>query len=481
MRASVVPYTSLLLGLVTLLSLSACKPTAPTPADNAKSQAEQEAKAARELKAAYTAAWDFYKTKPPYMRPRPYSETPKGLGNMEAETCGACHQEIYKEWSLSTHRRAWRDDAQFQKELEKSRGAHTPKGESPKDVSWLCVNCHTPLMNQQKQWVVGLEDDDLSKPKYIDNPQYDPDFEDDAITCGTCHIRDGVIYGPYGDTNAPHPTAKDESLLTESVCTSCHQATAQFPALTLGCFFTTGQEFEQFKATPKGADYASCQSCHMPEVERKIAENFDVPVRKTRRHWFGGSLIPKKPQYAKELEPLKAIYGSGASFEVLDGKATTEAPKPECASEASSPCGLALLKITNEHAGHGLPTGDPERHIIITATLIDAQGQQLSSQEIFLGDRYQWWPTIKRTLEARLMPGKSRETWITLDPKHREATLKIEAVKYRMHKEAFDYHKLEGDYVRERTFHTSSWLISQDAPPKLIAREDDKPVDQATP
>lgn len=473
------PVTLISFGLLlAALSLSACKPKAPEV--DAKAEEAKAAQAAKALEAAKTAAWDFYKTQPPYMRPRPYSATPKGLGNMEAETCGACHQEIYKEWSLSTHRRAWKDDAQFQKELEKSRGAHTPKGETPKDVSWMCVNCHTPLMNQQQQWVVGLEGGDLSKPKYVANPQYDPDFEDDAITCGTCHVRDGVIYGPYGDTKAPHPTAKDEALLTESVCTSCHQATAQFPELTLGCFFTTGQEFAQFKATPSGADHATCQSCHMPEVERKIAESFDVPVRKTRRHWFGGSLIPKKPQYAQELEPLEAVYGSGASFEVLSGaQALSDEPKPECASEASTPCSLALLRITNKHAGHGLPTGDPERHIIITATVTDAAGQTLSTKELFIGDRYQWWPTIKRTLEARLMPGQSREAWITLDAKHQEATLKIEAVKYRMHKDAFDYHKLEGDYVRGRTFHTSTWRLSQGSPPELISREDDKPVEDA--
>lgn len=455
---------TLTLAAATTALLSACEPTkAPAPPATTPAPPKQ----AEPLAQAKQDALEFYRSQPPYLRPREFSETPDGLSTMKAEACGACHQEIYKEWALSTHRRAWLDDAQFQKELEKSRGAHGPKDKPKSDVGWMCVNCHTPMMNQQPEWVVGLEGDKRDRPKYAKNPTYDRGFEEDAITCATCHVRDGVVYGPYGDTKAPHPTAKDERLLDERVCTDCHQATAQFPELSLGCFFTTGQEFEQYKSREQAdASVQSCQSCHMPHVERKLAERFDVPVRKTRRHWFGGSLIPKKPQYQDELAPLIEVYGSGASFEI----AWTEA-----ADSKSNPkhCPEITVKMTNTYAGHSLPTGDPERHIIFEAALVSKAGAPLERAESFIGDRYKWWPKIERVEEARLKPGESRALTLKTPCDQEELVVEVNAHKYRMHKEAYDYHKLEGDYVRGRQFYEAKWrMVRGQAPQKLHERRE---------
>ncbi len=415
----------------------------------------------------------FYESHPPYLRPRPFSEVPPGLQDLRAETCGACHQEIYREWQLSTHRRAWKDDLQFMQELAKSRGAYNKPGDPPSDVGWMCVNCHTPSMQQQEQLVVGLHDGDLARPIYADNPTFDPVMQDDAISCATCHVRDGVVYGPYGDTNAPHATKKDPNLLKADLCTSCHQATAMFPKQNLGCFFTTGEEHA---ASPQGQAGQSCQSCHMPEVTRPLVPGY--PERVTRRHWFGGSLIPKKPEYGAELKALEPIYGSGASVEVRD--ATPDETQAAC-QDKPAPCRAIVARITNAHAGHGLPTGDPERHIEVEADLTAPDGAQLSSAETYIGDRYVWWPTIKRTEEARLMAGEHRDLTLTL-PADQPATLRLKATKYRMHQEAFDYHKLEGQVVRGRTFHDSSWQLLPDAPPKQLSLVDDwHPEAPATP
>ena len=171
----------------------------------------------------------FYESRPLYERPHPYTEIPVGLPDLRAATCGACHTEIYKEWQLSTHRRAWLDDAQFMEELAKSRGAHNESDEQ-NDVGWMCVNCHTPLVNQLPELVIGLENDDISKPIYAKNPSFDPVLQLDAITCATCHVQNGIVYGPFGDTDAPHPVAKGDYLLTEENCIRCHQAEAIFPA-----------------------------------------------------------------------------------------------------------------------------------------------------------------------------------------------------------------------------------------------------------
>jgi len=67
----------------------------------------------------------------------------------------------------------------------------------------------------------------LDRPEYAINPTFDEALQRDAVTCATCHVRDGIVYGPYGDTQAPHPTAKNQSLLKVDVCTRCPAARAR--------------------------------------------------------------------------------------------------------------------------------------------------------------------------------------------------------------------------------------------------------------
>ncbi|RAL20399.1 hypothetical protein DL240_17620 [Lujinxingia litoralis] len=412
---------------------------------------------------ALAAADAFYKSRPIYERPHPYTPIPEGLPDLRAETCGACHAEIYREWQVSTHRRAWLDDVQFMEELSKSRGEHNPPDAEPHDVSWLCVNCHTPLVNQLEKLVVGLENDDISKPIYVENPVFDPELQLDAITCATCHVRDGVVLGPRGDSPAaPHPVAKGDHLMSEENCVRCHQAEALFPEQTLGCFFTTGQEWEGSAFADQGQH---CQDCHMPQTERQIVRGYDVPKRTTRHHWFGGSLIPKKPDYEEEIAPLRQIFGSGATLELLPAQA------PAC---SEGPCPRARVVITNSQAGHRFPTGDPERHADVVARVFDARGQELARQEMRIGAIFEWWPEIKIKSDNRLMPGQSHEMALSWPAQDEAVRVELRADKYRMHQEAYDYHELEGKVERGRTFHSSTWEVSPEGQVRLEVVEDDR-------
>lgn len=408
-------------------------------------------------------AAEFYESRPLYERPHPYTEIPAGLPDLHAATCGACHTEIYEEWQLSTHRRAWLDDAQFQEELAKSRGEHSDSDEQ-NDVGWMCVNCHTPLVNQLPELVIGLENNDISKPIYAQNPAFDPKLQLDAITCATCHVQDGIVYGPFGDTDAPHPVAKSDDLLTEENCIRCHQAEAIFPAQNLGCFFSTGQEW---KNGPYAETEQTCQSCHMPEVTRKLAPAFDRPERVTRRHWFGGSLIPKHPDYEAEIAPLRKIFGSGADI--------TLHKLPEEENNDNKTTKLAV-RITNTNAGHLFPTGDPERHVDITASAHTPDGTQLAKNDVRLGSVYSWWPKIELESDNRIPPHQHHDLILEVPQTDQPFTVEIDAHKYRMHKEAFEFHDLQDRYVRGRQFHHSTWSITHDPknPPTLTTLQDDK-------
>lgn len=417
-------------------------------------------------------ARDFYESRPHFQRPMPYSEVPEGLPNLRAETCGACHQAIYEEWKISTHRRAWTQDPQFMAELAKSSGAHS-EAENPEDVGWMCVNCHTPMVNQLEKLVVGLEGDNIGRPIYAENPHFDPKMQDDAITCATCHVRDGVVYGPYGDTDAPHPTAKDPKLREPDVCTQCHQAEAHWPSRNLACFFSTGEEFRR---SPYAEEGKTCQSCHMPTVERKLAANFDGPKRKTRRHWFGGSLIPKMPEHAEALKPLREVYGDGAAIEVLRADEAPELRLAEegklepstCPEEADEGCQRVIVRVINAHAGHNLPTGDPERHLDISAEVVGADDEVLARAEQRIASKYKWWPDIELQYDNRIAPREHLDFALNVPADLSSFRVRVTGYKYRMYEEAYEHHDLEGRYVRGRPFHESTWQVRPgEAPTRL--------------
>lgn len=428
-----------------LLMMAACSgrsaPPAAPPADDAAPPTIAEAVA-------------FYARQPRYLQPVPYTPVPAGLPDLRAETCGLCHQEIYAEWRVSTHARAWTDDAQFQAELEKSR--------TGRDVSWMCVNCHTPLVNQLPKLVAGLRDERLDQPIYVDNPDFDAALQQDAITCATCHVRDGVVLGPYGDTNAPHPTRLDPSLSTSAVCTQCHQATATFPELTLACVFDTGREVAE---GPYGAEGYTCQQCHMPAVDRPLMTD-GTPVRATRRHWFGGSLIPKHPRFEGEVAPLRAVYP--------EGLAATWGPLP--ASVAPGEPVEVRFEGRNAAAGHMLPTGDPERYILLRASAVGPDGKTLGEREVRLGRVFEWHPTVRELSDNRLKPREARSwTLVFPAPAQGPVTLRLEASKWRISPENMAYHNLEGRYVAGRTFIDTATTLpvqaSASAPKQAEQRE----------
>jgi hypothetical protein len=423
------------------------------------------------------AAEDFYRSRPYYQQPVGHLEVPDGLPNLEAETCGGCHTEIYEEWSISTHRRAWKQDAQFMAELEKSRTGSTAEDSSKDDVGWMCVTCHTPVTNQLERVVVGLRDGNIGKPIYRKNPSYNPRLQKEAITCATCHVRNGKVYGPYGDTDAPHPTAKDPSLRDSSTCTECHQAEAHWPSRSLACFFSTGEEWSQSQYAKNGE---TCQSCHMPTVTRKLAKGFDRPKRKTRRHWFGGSLIPKHPKYTEEIARLQKVYGSGADITLIPAQ---EAKNVELASNGSlktsscppdRSCRSYIVRITNEHAGHYVPTGDPERHLDVTATVRTEDGTVVTEASQRIASKYKWWPDIREQYDNRLPPKEHLDFEVHIPEGSDEYSIQISAHKYRMYMDAFEHHDLEGEYVRGRRFYHARWHIDSAGNLTLERKETDK-------
>jgi len=340
----------------------------------------------------------------------PNQSIPEGLTSLSAEHCKICHQEHYNEWELSTHAYAW-TDKQFQSELRKES--------SP----YLCINCHIPLQNQQEYIVTGLINGDVYQPVKEKNPHYDEQLREEGINCASCHVRDGYIIGPTGTKLAPHKTKKDTVHLSEQLCISCHNATAVVTP-TLACTFETGDEWKS------GPYYGkkNCISCHMPELNRSIVAGYDK--RKSRKHSFMGSGIPKDTTYTPERLDGYAFYPSVTqqNYQLNDSL-------------------LFSFRIKNEHAGHRVPTGDPERFFIFEFQLIDGEGNVVSRKKERIGEEWQWYPEALKLSDNNINPLEERLFYFNnLLNKKGNYTLLIEVTKHRMNEETAKYNKLGSDY-----------------------------------
>ena len=340
----------------------------------------------------------------------PHQEIPEGLTSLSAESCGTCHQDHYNEWKYSTHSHAW-TDLQFQAELKKET--------SP----FMCINCHIPLQNQQEYIIKGLVNGDYYNPVKVKNPHFDKALQQEGINCASCHVRNNVIIGPTGTNKAPHKTVKDTLHLSEQLCISCHNAVAEIND-NLVCTFETGDEW---KAGPY-IGKKNCISCHMDTITRAVVPGYEK--RKSHRHFFPGSGIPKfESKETKMLNGLEFNPSKIAKTQHLNDSLHFK------------------FKITNKHAGHKVPTADPERFILTNVIVINSQKDTVYSHTKRIGEEWEWHPIAKKISENNLLPGESiLYDFSTYLSQKGDYTLITTVSKHRMTKASADYNGLGNDY-----------------------------------
>jgi len=303
-----------------------------------------------------------------YAHAIPFQRVPEGLVSLKAESCGQCHREIYEEWKTSIHAHAY-EDPFFQAYWKKDKNI------------WVCLNCHTPLENQQPTLIKDIPRGRVERAVQEPNPRYDAEYQKESVTCAACHVRDGVILGPFEDALAPHPTKYDPTFRTAELCYRCHNVVSG-PAQ----FYNVGPcgtyaEYEGKHWQERGF---ICQSCHMPEIERPVAPG--GPIRRGRQHLWRGGHDPDMIRRAVEIHV----------------KADTDTPQP------GDRVGFTLT-LVNAGAGHKIPTGDPDRFFTVEFMVEDQQGEVLERQSSTMGRWILWQPAIVELYDNRLLPLASRD------------------------------------------------------------------------
>jgi hypothetical protein len=291
-------------------------------------------------------------------------ETPRGLASLSAKDCGTCHREIYREWAGSMHARAW-TEPYFQVDFKYDGSLQ------------ICLNCHTPLVNQQQDLVLGFRDRDKFDPILAPNPDYDSALRDEGVTCAVCHIRNGRIVGPFRTERAPHPVEHDPGM-------------SQGIKPCLKCHVVAGKRWDTFYTIPPcgtvaeidaGGHAIDCVSCHMPPVARPAAEG--MPSRQGRRHLFQGGHEPERVKESLRVEHRLEDDG-------------------------------LVVTLTNVGAAHYLPTGTPDRHLTLELKLL-GPGGEVVKEKVHTMKRYILWrPLIVDLRDTRLPYLQPREFRIPL-------------------------------------------------------------------
>jgi nitrate reductase cytochrome c-type subunit len=374
--------------LVTLLVAAGCAPaTAPAPPDPA---------------AALAATQAFLAARPRFEQPladglAPARDVHGAPLAMDAASCGSCHATAYAAWRTSTHAHAW-VDPQLQAEMTKSGNR------------WLCANCHTPLLRQQGTWVVGLEDDDVERPRVVPNPAHDAALQAEGVTCVACHLREGRIVGT-GRTGAAgasaHALTVDPELGTSAFCGRCHQAEARYPGKSFACTFTTEAEWSASWAAEAGI---ACQGCHMAKDGAGAAGH--------------------------------AWPGSGLAKVVGQDPAAQPAPRLDARIDRTGTVPVVAVSLTNVFAGHPVPAGDPERFLEVRVEWRGSGGRVLRTDRAEVGQRWTWWPEPRQVADERLAPRASR-TWRWPAPAGATGVV-VTLRRARMRPEAAAFHSLDG-------------------------------------
>ncbi|MDE3114977.1 MAG: hypothetical protein KGL26_05180 [Pseudomonadota bacterium] len=345
---------------------------------------------------------------------------PSVFASLKAEDCAVCHANIHHEWQTSLHAHAW-SDPYFQADYQ-NEGSQQ-----------ICLNCHTPLDRQQKFRVLGFRGGDKWDPVLAPNPQFDPKLQNQGVTCAACHLRHGVIYGPYGGLGAPHPTARWNN--SNEVCVRCHVVnnrgwdvffrlppcgTVAEIAATRRRFALRHQDIETAfgrsrpPAAPAtladdgyGAGVApgmaaalNCVGCHMPAADRPLVPG-GAPRAGGQHLWRGGH------------DPAMVAAALSITFK----PATTPGRQ------------RYVLSLTNTGAEHDVPTGVPDRHLSVDLRLLDTAGHVLRSTRYAIERTVLWRPFIVDLWDTRLKPGEPQQYSIAFDD---EAASVEAVVRYQM-------------------------------------------------
>jgi nitrate/TMAO reductase-like tetraheme cytochrome c subunit len=293
-----------------------------------------------------------------------------------SEFCGACHKAIYREYAQGFGADLQYGEILYESPEGKKIIGMPAKASMPtlhalagtdafpmhartiEEGGRSCNVCHFP----QPFEIPDINKAEIARPKGRPKEQ-----EAGGLTCASCHLTpDGKIRGPY-DVKAPHETVKDPRIQTAAMCASCHSDGKRVVGKQTQTFLEWRDDFNK-----PGLGRQHCQDCHMFRTQRKIAEDFDVPVRAVARHLWTGGHSPQRVRTALSM----VIVQADADQPRLD------------------------FHVINVGAGHSVPTGSNRRAVYLRAEVLGPDEIVIAAANWMFAPWFQNRPDDRKYLEA---------------------------------------------------------------------------------
>ncbi len=324
-------------------------------------------------------------------------------GPQSAEYCGGCHRAIEQGWKESVHSQAMQSRL-FQDALEMAKsdlGAH---------ARTVCLGCHSPTVAATGDYALALK------------------VSWEGITCVYCHSMrsvsmngpnpkavveyDNVMEGPWKDVVSPaHGTAYSELHTSSLLCATCHQYrnSQGFSVLTT---------YSEWEKGPYAAEHKGCQSCHMYRVEGEVV---DPRIKRTSNDGINLHQMPGShslTQLNKAIRGQLHVSHDGGQLQVE-------------------------VDVTNQGAGHMVPTGSPLRKLILQVNVAPFSGKSLHAERVFarvVADQkgnvlnredLVFMKAAKAVSDTRLAPMETRKEHFTFDvPQGVRSTVEADFIYY---------------------------------------------------
>jgi hypothetical protein len=316
---------------------------------------------------------------------------------VSAKECGACHPEIYKQWTESMHSQSVADPV-YRAVLE----AVTRIDRSRK---LFCLPCHAPVAGVTG----GIR---LSTP--LDWGAFSA-LEAEGVTCDFCHTISGnenlgehisvgaYVYPRTGSTEIKYgrnPDATSERHSTEAsallqdprLCEICHKFKHPVRGIEVQ------DTYREWSSSPQARAGLRCQDCHMPAYAGTSA--------------VGG----------KHREEIHAHVFAGGHTDMVK-KAATVSVEAQIDEGRAEPRLEVTAIVTNSGAAHRIPTGIPGiREMWLQLEVLGSRGETVAGRKIFYGqtlvddrgDPAFPWEAFKIVEDTRIAPGKSERTLLSV-------------------------------------------------------------------
>ena len=260
-----------------------------------------------------------------------------------SDTCGACHRDIYRMWRKSAHADAT-EDPFFVETLAEVRGKDSGRREK------ICLQCHSPaaIVSGDLQLKLGASREGV--PCDFCHSLVDVEMTDR----GPRHKLDvgKIKRGTIAEADSPaHGVAYSELHESSLLCAPCHEYVSEDGVSILGTY----SEWLSSRAAENGT---TCQNCHMEITEAQVVD----------------PKVVRKSEAKVNLHEMPGGHSVQQLLKALDIKVRTERAGDNLDVE---------ITVSNDGAGHAVPTGMPGRRIILSVGVNAGHGVTHEEQRVY--------------------------------------------------------------------------------------------------